>query len=201
MNNHDKFSKIVKKYEPDFRYRDYYYYGIGFNSFYKRVIKVLEENEELIKELSSNYKSIKDRILNIWRGFNMENLIKEELSYNYEVKSSKQLDDIGIDILLEQEGIAIQVKPISFLKFDLDKQQKYITDIVVDIDFKINQPSKRFKFILILYDKENLYYSTVKDVINYNPRTKTIRTHEICEIDNPFILDYLQDIIDIVKEP
>lgn len=200
MNNHDKFSKIVKKYKPDFRYRDYYYYGISFNSFYKKVIKVLEENEELIKELSSNYE-IKDRIFNIWRGFNVEELIKEELSYGYEVKSNKQLDDIGIDILLEQEGIAIQVKPISFLKFDLDKQQKYITDIVVDIDFKINQPSKRFKFILILYDKENLYYSTVRDIINYNPRTKTIRTHEIVELDNPFLLDYLKDIIDSVKEP
>ena len=30
MNNLDRFSRIVKKYKPYLKYRDYYYYGIGF---------------------------------------------------------------------------------------------------------------------------------------------------------------------------
>lgn len=203
MNNLDKFSKIVKKYKPYFKYRDYYYYGIGFKDFYKEVMNELEENKQLMYEL--RHYDIRDRILNKWRGFNMEELIKEELSYYYNVESSKRLDDIGVDILIEEDkvNICIQVKPISFLKFDLEEQRNYIIDTVTNIDKQRweNNSNKRFKFILILYDNESLYYSTVKDIINYNPRTKTIRIHEIVETDNIYLGDYLKDIIENIKEP
>lgn len=203
MNNLDEFSRIVKKYKPNFKYRDYYYYGITFRNFYKEVMNELEENEQLMYEL--RHYDIKDRIFNKWRGFNMEELIKEELSYYYKVESSKKLDNIGVDILIEEEevNICIQVKSSSFLKFDLEEQRNYIIDTVTNIDKQRleTNPNKRFKFILILYDKENLYYSTHKDIINYDPRTKTIRTHEIVEIDNIYLGEYLKDIIEDIKEP
>ena len=203
MNNLDIFSRIVKKYKPDLKYRDYYYYGIGFKDFYKGVMNELEENEQLMYEL--RHYDIRDRIFNKWRGFNMEELIKEELSYYYNVESSKSLDDIGVDILIEENevNICIQVKSSSFLNFSLEEQQKYIVDTVVNIDKQRWETSsnKRFKFILILYDKENLYYSTHKDIVNYDPRTKRIRTHEIVEIDNIYLGKYLRDIIEDIKEP
>lgn len=203
MNNLDRFSRIVKKYEPDLKYRDYYYYGIGFRNFYKEVMNELEENEQLMYEL--RHYDIKDRIFNKWRGFNMEELIKEELSYYYNVESSKSLDNIGVDILIEENevNICIQVKSYSFLKFDLEEQQNYIIDTIVNIDkLRLETNSnKNFKFILILYDNENLYYSTVKDIINYDIRTKSIKTHEIVEHDNIYLGEYLKDIIDNIKEP
>ena len=204
MNNLDKFSRIVKKYKPDLKYRDYYYYGIGFKDFYKEVMSELEENEQLMYEL--RHYDIRDRIFNKWRGFNMEELIKEELSYYYNVESSKRLDDIGVDILIEEDevNICIQVKSSSFLKFDLEEQRKYIIDIVLNIVDRFGKKTnsnKRNEFILILYDNENLYYSTVKDVINYDTKTKSIKTHEIVEIDNIYLGDYLRDIIEDIKEP
>lgn len=204
MNNLDEFSRIVKKYKPNFKYRDYYYYGITFRNFYKKIIEELETDEQLMYEL--RHYDIRDRIFNKWRGFNMEELIKEELSYYYNVESSKRLDDIGVDILIEEEevNICIQVKSYSFLKFDLEEQRKYIIDTVVNIMDKLRwktNSNKRNEFILILYDNENLYYSTHKDIIDYNPKTKTIRTHEIVEIDNIYLGDYLKDIIEDIKEP
>ena len=203
MNNLDEFSKIVKKYKPYLKYRDYYYYGIGFKDFYKEVMSELEENEQLMYEL--RHYDIRDRIFNKWRGFNMEELIKEELSYYYKVESSKSLDNIGVDILIEEDevNICIQVKSSSFLKFDLEEQRKYIIDTVVNINkqrWETNS-NKKNEFILILYDNENLYYSTVKDVINYDTKTKSIKTHEIVEIDNIYLGDYLRDIIEDIKEP
>ena len=203
MNNLDEFSKIVKKYKPYLKYRDYYYYGIGFKDFYKEVMNELEENEQLMYEL--RHYDIRDRIFNKWRGFNMEELIKEELSYYYKVESSKSLDNIGVDILIEEDevNICIQVKSSSFLKFDLEEQRKYIIDTVVNINkqrWETNS-NKKNEFILILYDNENLYYSTVKDVINYDTKTKSIKTHEIVEIDNIYLGDYLRDIIEDIKEP
>lgn len=203
MNNLDEFSKIVKKHKPYLKYRDYYYYGITFRNFYKEVMNELEENEQLMYEL--RHYDIRDRIFNKWRGFNVEELIKEELSYYYKVESNKNLDDIGVDILIEENevNVCIQVKSSSFLKFDLEKQRNYIIDTVVNINkqrWETNS-NKKNEFILILYDNENLYYSTVKDIINYNPITKTIRTHEIVEIDNIYLGDYLKDIIENIKEP